>query len=228
MVGGRLIRSFLLCPQRTQRAAPTPSASSPTLCGAGAPNSRKTRFDPSTPPLICPTLVSQSCGLYSELSTYCTLVGIIIALGVIAIGATTASAAGMVPFSGSYSGAVVWPSGGTPTFSGTGTASYLGQSTNQGYVVFTSATPSCAGGVPNDNYETLASNDGDSLLIVSHDVACPTGPYQYQGTGNWQVIGGTSRFKGASGGGTLAGNSNFANGTFSFQLTGSISQPSGD
>jgi hypothetical protein len=151
----------------------------------------------------------------------------LIALGTFGIGATSASAAHRVPFRGSYSGRATFASDGTLHFSGTGFSALLGKGTNEGHVVFTSGTPGCAGGLPNDNYETLIGASGDSLMIVSHDVACPVGPNQYHGTGNWVVTGGTGRFSNATGAGTLDGKSDLANGTFTFQLTGNISAPNG-
>jgi hypothetical protein len=146
------------------------------------------------------------------------------------MGATSVFAAGtQVPFKGSYSGTAAW-NNGAPLFSGSGNATHLGLSTNEGYVVFTTATPDCAGGVPNDNYETLTAANGDSFTIVSHDVACPIGPYQYHGSGNWEVVNGsgTGRFTGATGQGTFDGQSDFNQGVFSMQLTGTIFAPGGN
>ncbi len=152
---------------------------------------------------------------------------ILIAPWIIGLGATPAHAAGthQVPFRGSYSGAAAFASNGAPLFNGTGIATHLGSSTNEGYVVFTTAPADCAGGFPNDQYETLTAANGDSLTIVSHDVACPIGPNQYHGTGNWAVLGGTGQFSGTTGQGTLDGQSDFNQGVFTFQLTGTISAP---
>ena len=149
---------------------------------------------------------------------------------VIGLGTTSVYAAGnhQVPFKGSYSGSVVFGSNGAPLFNGTGIASHLGRSTNQGYVVFTTGSSTCTGGVPNDNYETLTAANGDSFTIVSHDVACPTGPGQYHGSGDWEVLGGTGRFAGATGQGTFDGNSDFNRGVFDIQLIGTISAPGGE
>jgi hypothetical protein len=151
-----------------------------------------------------------------------------IAPGIMGMGAQAAyAAAAQLPFSGTYSGTAVFRSDGTPIFSGAGHATYLGQSTSDGYSVFTSAPVDCAGGVPNDNYETFTAASGDTFEIVSHDVACPTGPYQYHGTGNWNVIPGTGtgHFMGITGQGTFDGNSDFNQGVFSFKMMGTISMP---
>lgn len=140
-------------------------------------------------------------------------------------GALTAHADGPeVPFYASYAGTAVFGSAGAPLFSGTGLATELGRSTSAGYSVFTAAPAPCAGGVPNDQYETLTAADGDAFTIVSHDVACPEGPYQYHGTGHWEVVAGsgTGRFAQVSGQGTLDGHSDFYRGVFTLHLTGTL------
>ena len=150
------------------------------------------------------------------------------AAGIMGSGAPSAYAAGNQElFKGSYSGTVGFGSNGAPVFSGTGIATDLGRSASAGYVVFTNAPAGCAGGVPNDNFETLTAANGDSFTIVAHDVACPIGPNQYHGSGSWEVVlgSGTGRFRGVSGYGTLDGQSDFSLGRFSFQLTGVMTEP---
>ena len=146
----------------------------------------------------------------------------------IGMGETAADPAGQqVPFRGSYSGTAAMETNGKPVFSGTGTATYLDRSTCEGYAVFTNLPVSCAGGVSNDNYETLTDANGDSFTIVSHDVACPTGPGQFHGVGSWEVVAGsgTGRFTGVTGQGSLDGHSDFMQGVFDMELTGTISVP---
>lgn len=157
------------------------------------------------------------------------LVAMFIALGTFAVDAPSASAVGnQVPFSGSYSGAAVADfSTGTITFSGTGIATHLGLSTNEGYAQVTGFDSSCPGGLANVNYETLTGTNGDSLTLISYDVGCEVSQGVYHGTGHWMVTGGTGRFSGATGQGTLEGDGDFNRGQFSFQLTGTISAPTG-
>jgi hypothetical protein len=161
-------------------------------------------------------------------------VALLIALGTIGTGANPAHAAQMVPFSGSYSGTARFTGPSSAAFSGTGIATYLGSSTNSGAVVITGSVgpgPVCAnGGLPNTNTETFTAANGDVLVITSTDVACvidPSNLYRFHGTGNWVVTGGTGRFSGATGSGTLDGQGYFDLGTFSFQATGVISAPNG-
>jgi hypothetical protein len=91
--------------------------------------------------------------------------------------------------------------------------------------VITGPDSSCPGGLANDNHETLTAANGDTLMLISYDVACPMSPGTYHGTGHWRVDGGTGRFSGASGRGSFDGHSDFNQGVFSFQLTGTISAP---
>jgi hypothetical protein len=132
-----------------------------------------------------------------------------------------------VPFSGTYSGTATFGPNG-PIFDGTGISTHLGLGTSQGYSIITGIDNSrCLGGVANVNYETLTAANGDLLYIISDDVACPTGPNMYHGTGAWVITGGTGRFSSATGQGTFDGNSDFNRGQFIMHLTGTISASHG-
>ena len=151
---------------------------------------------------------------------------ILIAAWVIGFGMTPAYAAShQVPFSASYAGAISFASNGVWLLNGNGIATHMGRSANAGYLVFTAVPVDCTGGVPSDNHETLTAANGDTLAIVSHDVACPAGPNLYKGSGIWEVLGGTGRFTGATGGGTFVGYADLNQETFRFQWTGTISAP---
>jgi hypothetical protein len=63
--------------------------------------------------------------------------------------------------------------------------------------------------------------------VTSVDVGCLISPGLYHGTGTWTVTGGTGRFSGATGQGTLDGTSDVNQGKFSIRLTGVISAPNG-
>jgi hypothetical protein len=149
---------------------------------------------------------------------------------ILGLGTTSAYADGthQVPFSASYSGSISFASNGVWLLNGNGIATHMGRSTNAGYLVFTTVPVDCAGGVPSDNHEALTAANGDSLTIVSHDVACPIGPNLYQGSGNWEVLGGTGRFTGATGQGTFVGYADLNQEIFRFHWTGTISAPGGE
>jgi hypothetical protein len=158
------------------------------------------------------------------------LVVMLIAMGTIGIAGNPASAAGthQVPFQASYSGTAAFTSATTALFTGTGIARHLGRSTNVNHITV-SGPASCPGGFANINVETLTAANGDTLVLTGdHDQGCPIGPNAVHGTGDWTVTGGTGRFAGATGQGTFDGVADFNQGTFSFQLAGTISAPGGN
>ena len=157
------------------------------------------------------------------------LVVMFVTIATTGIGVNSASAADtQVPFHASYSGTAAFTSETTALFTGTGTASHLARSTNENHITV-SGPASCPGGFANINVETLTAANGDTLVLTGdHDEACPTGPNAVHGTGDWTVTGGTGRFAGATGQGTFDGVADFNRGTFSFQLTGTISAPGGN
>jgi len=158
------------------------------------------------------------------------LVVMLMAMAAIGIGGNSAFAADThrVPFQGSYSGTAAFTSATTALLTGTGIASYLGRSTNENHITV-SGPASCPSGFANINIETLTAANGDTLVLTGdHDQACPTGPEAVHGIGDWTVTGGTGRFAGATGQGTFDGVADFNKGTFSFQLTGTISAPGGN
>ena len=158
------------------------------------------------------------------------LVVMFITIATTGIGVNSASAADtQVPFHASYSGTAAYTSETTALFTGTGIASHLGRSTNVNNITVLSGPVSCPGGFANKNVETLTAANGDKLMLTGpHDVGCPIRPGVVHGTGDWTVTGGTGRFAGATGQGTFVGGADFNKGTFSFQLTGTISAPDGD
>jgi hypothetical protein len=150
----------------------------------------------------------------------------LIAAGSLVLGANAASAAsGHATFKTTFSGSAQLTSETTASFVGAGSATRMGRITNDGQVVVTGPSDMCSGGLANINTETLTNNDGDTVTITSDEVACPTGPGQYHGTGQWTVTGGTGRFSGATGQGSLDGDSDFSAGTFSITLIGTLVVP---
>jgi hypothetical protein len=147
----------------------------------------------------------------------------LLALGTLGLGAISASAANQqVPLKATFAGSAQRTSQTTVAFSGTGNATQMGRITTDGHVDITGSDSSCQGGVANVNVETLTGANGDKLTISSQDVACPTGPGQYHGTGKWTVTGGTGKFSDATGQGSFDGHSDFNAGTFTTTLTGAL------
>ena len=156
------------------------------------------------------------------------LVAMLAALGSIGLGIPAASANDHeVPLQGAYSGVVGFTESGTVYFSGTGNATHLGRSANDGEAVIAGSSSDCPGGMANVNTETLTAANGDTLTLTSDDVACPISPGVFEGTGSWWVSGGTGRFSNVTGQGTIDGQSDFNQGVFEFELMGSISAPNG-
>jgi hypothetical protein len=151
------------------------------------------------------------------------------AAGLLLIGASsTIAASNQNLFNATFSGSASFDGSSTSTFVGSGSATRLGRITTNGQALIDWSKPTpCQGGIANTNTETLTDYDGYSITIVSDDVACPTGPYQYHGTGTWHVLSGTGRYSGASGTGTFDGNSDFAAGTFTMSLSGTLVVPTG-
>jgi hypothetical protein len=156
----------------------------------------------------------------------------LIALGTLGIGTNSVYANDrQVPFSAFYVGTISIASDMTPVFNGRGIATHLGQSTNEGHVVFTGGLPSCDGGILNNNTEILTAANGDSLTLVSHDLACPIPNMNgwYHGVGHWEITGGTGRFRNATGQGTVDGNAQIVpGGPFEMKFIGTISAPGGN
>jgi hypothetical protein len=151
---------------------------------------------------------------------------ILLAVGAVGLAAQSAAAASRpLPFVGTYSGAAAFTSETTVSFSGNGVATLIGRSANEGRIVITGPDRSCSGGLANIHTDTLTAANGDSLTFVAHNIACPTEPGVFHGTGSWVITGGTGRFDGASGQGTARGRADFNEGRFRFTLTGTIRAP---
>jgi hypothetical protein len=146
-------------------------------------------------------------------------------LGIAGLPPATAGTGG-VPFEARLSGTAAFTSPTTVEFHGTGQATHMGRIVAGGAAILDPPTGSCpsgAPGIPNVHTETLAAANGDELTIRMVDVACPTGPSTFHGTGNWTVVGGTGRFEHTTGEGTAEGDADFAMGTLEFRLTGTLS-----
>lgn len=130
-----------------------------------------------------------------------------------------------IPFRAQLSGTAAFASPTTAEFRGGGQATYLGQFVSGGVAILeppTGICPSGLPGIPNVHTETLSAANGDQLAIRMVNVACPTGPFTFHGTGTWSVLSGTGRFEGVTGQGTDEGYADFATNAFAFTLTGTL------
>jgi len=144
---------------------------------------------------------------------------------IVSVGLAPASAANQVPFKSHFSGSLALDGVSNIQLTGSGNASKLGNSTN--YSAITIVGPaSCEGGFAVHGVETLTAADGEQLIWTVDDEACPTATTGiYQISGAFTIVGGTGRFAGATGGGTIDCLGNFGNRTFDFTVTGTVSQP---
>jgi hypothetical protein len=127
-----------------------------------------------------------------------------------------------VRFVSYYAGSAAFTSASTVQFSGSGKASLRGASTNTGNIVIHGPDASCPGGLANTNVETLRAASGDILVLTMYDVSCPVDINVYHGTGHWEVTGGTGRFFGATGQGTIEGDADFNQGKFAIAMVGTV------
>jgi hypothetical protein len=141
---------------------------------------------------------------------------------------TPATAAnGTVPFKARLSGTAAFTSPTTVAFHGAGRARHVGRFVSRGVALLEPQTGDCPGsgpGIANAHTETLTAANGDELVIRMMNVACPTGPYTFHGTGHWTVVGGTGRFASVTGQGTDEGHADFEVGTFELALIGTLSR----
>ncbi len=146
-----------------------------------------------------------------------------VALGLVA--PASANAVSEVPFTVQLSGTAAFTSPTTVEFHEEGQAMYMGRFVGGGIAILEPPTGVCPGGepgIPAVHTETLTAADGSRLVFRMVNLACPTGPFTFHGTGHWTVVGGTSRFEGVTGEGTDEGDADFATNTFALTLTGAL------
>ena len=113
---------------------------------------------------------------------------------------------------------------------GVGLATHLGRSTdvNDAGTVDFATTPCATVQTP---LATLIGANGDTITVSLSGTACPTSVFGLDAlSGTYIVTGGTGRFAGASGGGTLFGPSQvdtscFCRATTTLTFTGKVSSP---
>ena len=142
---------------------------------------------------------------------------------VMALAAMPAVAEERLPFSGTYSGTVAFTGPASAAFQGSGTASHLGKSTIVGTVQVAGPASSCSDGFAAQHTITLTAANGDQLFLVVTDDSCQVAPGMYEGTGTYEITGGTGRFADATGSGTFDGRGDFTTGTFLQKFEGTIS-----
>jgi len=144
---------------------------------------------------------------------------------VVSVGLTPASAKEQVPFKAHFSGSLSFTDESHIQLTGTDKgASHLGRSTSSSTVAIVGPS-ACEGGFAVQSVETLTAANGDQLTWTVDDEACPTATSGvFRIFGAYTVVGGTGRFAGATGQGTIDCLGDFVNRTFDFTVTGTISR----
>jgi len=135
------------------------------------------------------------------------------------------AASDQVPFNASFSGTAAFTGPTSAALNGSGISAFLGLTA---YAASVSEITPTDIGLTDVLVETLTAANGDTITILCKQVAIQQASGVFQGSDEWTVIGGTGRFAGASGSGTGITHVDLNNGTFSKQLTGIISAPSGN
>lgn len=117
------------------------------------------------------------------------------------------------------------------TSTGSGQAAHLGNVRESTVTVLDLASkpgPGCAtDGHAETRATTLFAANGDQITLVGTGYSCPTGPTTLTAVDSYVVTGGTGRFSGASGSGTITGTIDLANGTAVDTFSGVLSQAGG-
>lgn len=152
------------------------------------------------------------------------LAALALAVGLLVGGAPSASASTTTHFHADWSGTV---KAGLPNrfvFDLAGAADPLGATSVHAVATVNGVSLSCLAGLANTNVVTIAAADG-TLTLTSQDVGCPTGVGSFRGTGVYAVTGGTGRYSGATGQGTLSGGADIVKGTAHITADGTLTIP---
>ncbi len=143
------------------------------------------------------------------------------------------AAASLVPFRATVAETfTAGPCSPTPslcvTNTGSGQATHLGNIRESTVTVLDLASgpgPGCAtDGHAETRMTTLFAANGDQITLAATGYSCPTGPTTLTAVDTYVVTGGTGRFSGASGGGTITGAIDLANGTAIDTFSGVLSE----
>jgi len=148
----------------------------------------------------------------------------------------SAAAASLIPFRATVAETfTAGPCSPTPslcvTNTGSGQATHLGMVREFTVTVLDLASkpgPGCAtDGHAETRMTTLTAANGDQITLAGTGYSCPTGPTTLTAVDSYVVTGGTGRFSGASGSGTVTGAIDLANGTAVDTFSGVLSKAGG-
>jgi hypothetical protein len=120
----------------------------------------------------------------------------------VAIGSLPAAfATSTVPFKGHMSGSSIAISQASNNITATVYLEHLGKSHLVGTTTVTGQTK--CGGFVGTEKDIITAANGDEIFVFGHGVSCPTSPTVFHDNVTFAVTGGTGRFTGASGSGTV-------------------------
>lgn len=108
---------------------------------------------------------------------------------------------------------------------GSGQAAHLGNIVESATIISYLSKPLGAGCFPESRTTTLTAANGDQITLAATGKNCATSKTILTGVDSYTVTGGTGRFGGASGSGTVSASVNQANATAEVTLTGTLSAP---
>ena len=108
---------------------------------------------------------------------------------------------------------------------GSGHGSHLGKIGESAAIVSYLSTPLGGGCFPETRTTTLTAANGDELTLAAAGTNCPTSPTTVAASDTFTVTGGTGRFVGASGSGTVSATVDLATSTAVVTLSGVLSSP---
>ena len=135
-----------------------------------------------------------------------------------------ASASTTLHFHASWTGSVKVVLPNKFVFDGSGTSDPMGAITEHSVATVDGLGFGCLLGLANTHVLTLTAADG-TLTLTSKDVGCPTGVGSFHGTGVYTVTGGTGRYAGAQGDGTLVGGADVLTSTSAITADGTMTLP---
>jgi hypothetical protein len=160
-----------------------------------------------------------------SMRTAAASLGVLALVGTGLVGqAQSAAASTTTHFHAAWTGSVKVVLPNTFVFDLAGPSDPMGATSTHAVATVNGLGLSCLAGLANTNVVTITAADG-TLTLTSLDVGCPTGVGTFHGTGDYTVTGGTGRYAGATGEGTLNGHANILTSTADITADGTLTLP---
>ena len=157
-------------------------------------------------------------------TTRAALAGLVLVAAGLIGQAPAASASTTAHFHADWTGSVRVVLPNKFVFDLAGPADQMGATTVHAVATVNGLGLTCLAGLANTNVVQISGADG-TLTLTSQDVGCPTGLISFHGTGAYTVTGGTGRYAGATGQGTLVGGADVLRSTAQITADGELTLP---